>query len=440
METPIIEVEHLSKRYKLGNIGHQSIRDATQAWIHKIKGTSPGPNYTDIHSGRYEAEGPRAINPDEKNILWALKDINLNVNQGETLGIIGRNGAGKSTLLKILSRITEPTEGLAKIRGKITSLLEVGTGFHPELTGRENIFLNGAILGMSRKEIGSKLDDIISFSEMGRFIDTPVKRYSSGMTVRLAFSVAAHLEADILIVDEVLAVGDSSYQKKCIDKMKETVRAGSTVLFVSHQLATLKNLCKRSILLDQGHLIQDGPSEDIIASYLSSAKLSGGQRLWEVENAPGTDEARLCAIRVVSSGKTTDQAPIDKPVTIEIEFENRKKGTHLSCCIHLLDKTGNIVFVSMNLPSVNQGMDPMSGHAYPEGTFCTRCTIPENFLNDEYYSIKVFLIKDVTHILAVVEDAVSFCIIDTGAMRHEYHGSWPGCIRPKLNWSTHSAQ
>lgn len=431
-----IEIEDLSKHYLLGSIGHRSLKESLQSLGRKIRNAPPIEHYEDVHTGRHEAEGPQAITPASKRELWALRNINLKINQGETLGIIGRNGAGKSTLLKILSRITEPTSGRAKVTGKVASLLEVGTGFHPELTGRENIFLNGAVLGMDRKEINKKLDEIIAFSEVERFIDTPVKRYSSGMTVRLAFAVAAHLESDILIVDEVLAVGDSTYQKKCIDKMKETVKSGSTVLFVSHQLATLKNLCERSVLLDHGMLIKDGPSESVISEYLNNASLSGGQRLWSEKDAPGTEDARLRAVRILSEGTATDQVPIDKPTTIEIEFDNLANDTRLSCCIHLIDKTGSIVFVSMNLASANAEKDPMSGKPYPKGRFSTRCTIPPNFLNDEYYSIRAFLIKDVTHILATVEDAANFFVVDTGAMRHEYHGGWPGCVRPKMAWST----
>lgn len=436
MPTPAIVIENLSKHYFLGSIGHQTLRELLQSMGRRIKGAPPLEHYKDAHTGRHEAEGPQVMTPKNKRELWALRNINLEINQGETLGIIGRNGAGKSTLLKVLSRITEPTSGRAKVTGKVASLLEVGTGFHPELTGRENIFLNGAVLGMSRKEITKKLEEIIYFSEVERFIDTPVKRYSSGMTVRLAFAVAAHLESDILIVDEVLAVGDSTYQKKCIDKMKDTVKSGSTVLFVSHQLATLKNLCERSILLDHGMLIKDGPSETVISEYLSSSSLSGGQRMWSEAEAPGTEEARLRGIRILSGDKATDQASIDKATAIEIEFDSLAHKTRLSCCIHLMDKTGNVVFVSMNLPSVNSIKDPMGGKPYPKGRFCTRCTIPPNFLNDGYYSVKAFLIKDITHILAAVEDAANFFVVDTGVMRHEYHGAWPGCIRPKMPWTT----
>ena len=257
-----IQVDNLSKCYRLGTTGAGSLRDAlSQVWQKKTE------------------------NALDEKYIWALKNVSFDVNKGESIGILGRNGAGKSTLLKLLARITEPTHGQAQIFGKVASFLEVGTGFHPELTGRENVYLNGAILGMKRREISKKFDEIVEFSEIGKFIDTPIKRYSSGMIVRLAFSVAAHLETDVLLIDEVLAVGDSTYQKKCVDKMQNIMKQGKTILFVSHQLAMMSALCNRALLFSKGTLCESGPTEKIINMYLGSANLSGAEKTWDTKNA-----------------------------------------------------------------------------------------------------------------------------------------------------------
>lgn len=269
MSSPIIEIQHLSKLYNLGSIGAGSLKDSLERWwntqIKKRDLDSFAPQNSVIPAGR---QGPFP------NSMWALKDVSFNIHPGDTIGIIGRNGAGKSTLLKLLSRITEPTEGKAILRGRLASLLEVGTGFHPELTGRENIYLNGSILGMSRNEISKKIDAIIEFSETAAYIDTPVKRYSSGMTVRLAFSVAAHLDPDILIVDEVLAVGDMAFQSKCIEKMKSLTQSGITILFVSHNMYLLQTLCTRGVYLSNGRLKVDGTIHEAVAAYRSEMSAS----------------------------------------------------------------------------------------------------------------------------------------------------------------------
>src|SRR5687767_11809746 len=253
MSKPIIRVESLSKRYRIGASGHTSLRDAIASAV------------------RAPLRGLRAMNSAGENTIWALKDVNFEVAPGEIIGIIGRNGSGKSTLLKILSRITRPTKGRVVLKGRVGSLLEVGTGFHSELTGRENVFLNGAVLGMTRHEIEEKFDEIVAFAETGQFLDTPVKHYSTGMTVRLAFAVAAHLEPEILLIDEVLAVGDIAFQKKCLGKMNEVARHGRTVLFVSHDISAVNALCQRAILLHEGSLILHGPTRDVSAYYLDTA-------------------------------------------------------------------------------------------------------------------------------------------------------------------------
>ena len=331
MSTPIITVEHLSKRYHLGQIGATTLRDSAQRLYHRLCGQNP-----DAHLGKVSSNTqvsslipqpsslpassdsgikfqPSALlsSPDD---LWALKDVSFEVQPGEVLGIIGRNGAGKSTLLKILSRITEPTSGRAILRGRVASLLEVGTGFHPELTGRENIFLNGAILGMKEAEIARKFDEIVAFSEVERFIDTPVKRYSSGMYVRLAFAVAAHLEPEILLVDEVLAVGDAEFQKKCIGKMSDVSKAGRTVLFVSHNMGAIRELCAMAIFIDKGFLVERGPVDHIIRKY---QKVEGFERLVYV-NPISSQKPNITGAEILREKAETAGGRIDEPVIIKV--------------------------------------------------------------------------------------------------------------------------
>ncbi|MBK8640042.1 MAG: ABC transporter ATP-binding protein [Chromatiaceae bacterium] len=285
----VIQVEHLSKYYRLGLIGGGTLREDVNRWWAKLRG-QPDPLLPigeSDHGNRKDGQ------------IWALRDINLEVKQGEILGIIGRNGAGKSTLLKILSRITAPTEGRVKIKGRVGSLLEVGTGFHPELTGRENIYLNGTILGMTRPEVSRKLDEIVEFAEMAQFIDTPVKRYSSGMTVRLAFAVAAHLEPEILIIDEVLAVGDAAFQKKCLGKMGDVANQGRTILFVSHQMASIENLCTHCLVLKNGRVAFSGLTKNALGFYLQLIKpLTEDGSIPRDINRSGSGDIRLTGFRI----------------------------------------------------------------------------------------------------------------------------------------------
>lgn len=287
MTDPIITVENLSKRYKLGTIGATSLRESVERAWYRVRGRDWRHHMGEVGAQRSEAGGRKSasntsnVSPltshDSPNELWALKDVSFEVKRGEVLGVIGRNGAGKSTLLKILTRITDPTTGRAIMRGRVASLLEVGTGFHPELTGRENVYLNGAMLGMKRAEITQRFDEIVAFAEVEKFIDTPVKRYSSGMYVRLAFAVAAHLESEILLIDEVLAVGDAAFQKRCLGRMGEVARCGRTVLFVSHNMTAVENLCHRGLLIENGELRMSGSPESIITYYLDSMKVSNAQ-------------------------------------------------------------------------------------------------------------------------------------------------------------------
>lgn len=418
---PIISVHNLGKEYVIGGPEetYPTFRDA-------LVGMARAP------FARLQRKGQG-----EQATVWALKGVSFEVQAGEVVGIIGRNGAGKSTLLKLLSRITEPTTGRIEIRGRVASLLEVGTGFHPELTGRENIYLNGAILGMSRREIQRNFDEIVAFAEVEKFIDTPVKRYSSGMYLRLAFAVAAHLEPEILIVDEVLAVGDVAFQKKCMGKMDQVAKTGRTVLFVSHNLGSLVNLCPRAILLVQGQKWSEGPSGEIVNQYIAMGREDNGEKSWpDQATAPGNGKVRLHAVRIVSGGQTTADVDIQEDVRVEIEFWNLKAGQHLCASIHVNDNMGVGVLASANYPSATLGRDEWFNQPYPEGLYRTVCTLPGNFLNEGRYSINAFVLSDVMQIEASVKDVVSFTVHDTGTMRQEYGGTWLGVVRPKLAWQT----
>lgn len=320
MSDIVIKAEGLGKKY---TIGHQSDRERYHAlrdvMARNLKGLWQ--NARDIWSGKDVIQG------EEVEEFWALKDVNFEIHEGETVGIIGRNGAGKSTLLKVLSRITEPSAGKVTIKGRVASLLEVGTGFHPELTGRENVFLNGAILGMSRKEIKSKFDEIVDFAGIEKFLDTPVKRYSSGMYVRLAFAVAAHLDPEILLVDEVLAVGDAEFQKKCVTKIGDVSNTGKTVLIVSHQMAMIEKLAVRSILLDQGMLVDEGPSEKIITQYLNLRGFSSGLSLWDRKDRRGNGIIKFKEVYLQNGdGDPTNFLRSGGSGYIVLVFENMSKA------------------------------------------------------------------------------------------------------------------
>jgi lipopolysaccharide transport system ATP-binding protein len=414
-----IRVSNLSKKYELGGPKEQyhSLRDA-------IANSLKAPFEAFHHSPPSEG-------------FWALKDISFDISKGEVVGIIGRNGAGKSTLLKILSRITTPTEGTIEIHGRVGSLLEVGTGFHPEMTGRENIFLNGSILGMKKTEIEQKFDEIVKFSEIEKFLDTPVKRYSSGMYVRLAFAVAAHLEPDILVVDEVLAVGDASFQKKCLGKMGNIAKEGRTVLFVSHNMAAINSLCKTGILLNKGRLEIFSDIRKVTSYYIQSGNLSPARRQWSINaDTPGDEVVRLKSVYITTNNEEMATIPINQEVCIEIEFWNLKEGAQISSSIHLLDKYGAPILASGNLKSATINMDEYASLPYSNGLYKTTCVIPPNFLNNGIYLVNVFLLTDISDIHVQVDEVISFEMVDTGEMSKEYTGGWIGVIRPKLEWHT----
>jgi lipopolysaccharide transport system ATP-binding protein len=318
---PIIDVERLSKLYQLGSFGSTTMREMVEGWTGRFRGRGPRSSKTTNGSAVVEQRrGPEAQS------FWALKEVSFQVQHGEVLGIIGRNGAGKSTLLKLLSRITEPTSGRARLRGRVASLLEVGTGFHPELSGRENIFLNGAILGMKRAEIAAKFDEIVEFAEVAAFIDTPVKRYSSGMYVRLAFAVAAHLEPEILVLDEVLAVGDIDFQKKCVARMGAVAREGRTVLLVSHNIALIESLCDTALLLVDGAISAHGDAKSVVAKYLSNSKPADGGNLLAVLRGRRPSVAQFASIQVLDSeGVPATEVRMGEGLTISLGIRAERK-------------------------------------------------------------------------------------------------------------------
>lgn len=417
---PIIKVENLGKRYRIGaqQAAYGTLRDT-------IADMARAPLRLLQRSGQ-------AAQP----LIWAVRDVNFEIAAGEIVGMIGRNGAGKSTLLKLLSRITEPTTGRIELYGRIASLLEVGTGFHPELTGRENIYLNGAILGMARREITRKFDEIVAFAEVEKFIDTPVKHFSSGMYLRLAFAVAAHLEPEILLVDEVLAVGDGRFQRKCLDKMQDVGQQGRTVLFVSHNMPAITRLCPRTILLDAGRIIDDGPSSQVVGTYLSSGLGTNSARVWaDLDTAPGNDIVRLCAVRVCNEDQVvSDALDIRRPLGIEMEYEVLQSGHVLTPNYHFYNEDGIYSFVTREI-------DPeWAGRPRPVGRYVSTAWIPGNLLSEGTLFVGAAIsTMDPVVIHFYERDAVAFQVIDSmdgDSARGEYAGPMPGVVRPLLKWST----
>jgi lipopolysaccharide transport system ATP-binding protein len=370
--------------------------------------------------------------PDEQ-IFWALRNVSFELSPGEVLGIIGRNGAGKSTLLKLLSRITEPTEGRIEVHGRLGALLEVGTGFHPELTGRENIYLNGTILGMKRREVTRRFDQIVDFSGIEKFLDTPVKRYSSGMYVRLAFAVAAHLEPEILVVDEVLAVGDAGFQKKCLGKMSEVAGAGRTVIFVSHNMPAVKSLCHRVILISQGGIERDGPAVEVVQHYLDDAA-QRSSKIWPENERPGNHSSKLTAVRLLNSaGAEISSIHLSEDLLVEIGYEIIEPGAGAGFSLMLFDAEGQELFASLS------NREPRYyGQALQTGHYKTTCRIPADLLNSGkfYFSLVGFAAHWTDPF--TVPQVVSFEAIDDGRLRGDYYGGYGGSFRPKLDWRTES--
>jgi len=417
---PIIKVDKLGKRYRLA---------ARQASYGSLRDTLAGMARAPLRALQRNGESAQPF-------IWALRDASFEVTPGEAVGIIGRNGAGKSTLLKLLSRITQPTTGRIELYGRIVSLLEVGTGFHPELTGRENISLNGAILGMSRREIARKFNEIVAFAEVEKFVDTPVKHFSSGMYLRLAFAVAAHLEPEILLVDEVLAVGDSRFQRKCLDKMQDVGRQGRTVLFVSHNMPAITRLCPRTILLDEGRIISDGPSSEVVSAYLSTGLGTTVAREWpDTNQSPGNDIVRLRAVRVRSEdGQLSDALDIRKPVSVEMEYDVLKSGHLLVPNFHFYNEDGVYAFVA------HEADERWRGRERPAGRYISSAAIPGNLLAEGTLFVGAAMSTMNPVIVHFYErDAVAFQVIDSmdgDSARGEYGGPMPGVVRPLLQWHT----
>jgi lipopolysaccharide transport system ATP-binding protein len=418
---PIIRVMNVGKQYRIG-----ASRQSSYVTLRET--------LTSLASAPFRRLAQESAPNQEK--FWALQGVNFEVSPGEVVGIIGRNGAGKSTLLKLLSRITEPTTGRIELYGRIGSLLEVGTGFHPELTGRENIYLNGAILGMARTEITRKFDEIVAFAEVEKFIDTPVKHFSSGMYMRLAFAVAAHLEPEILLVDEVLAVGDGRFQRKCLDKMQDVGQQGRTVLFVSHNMPAITRLCPRTILLDAGRVIGDGQSSQVVGAYLSSGLGTTAVRVWpDLNTAPGNDIVRLCAVRVCTEDRVfSDALDIRRPIGIEMEYEVLQSGHVLTPNYHFYNEEGVYAFVASEA-------DPVwAGRARSVGRYVSTAWIPGNLLSEGTLFVGAAISTMNPVVVHFYErDAVAFQIIDSldgDSARGEYAGPMPGVVRPLLQWST----
>ncbi|MGH9749442.1 MAG: ABC transporter ATP-binding protein [Candidatus Polarisedimenticolia bacterium] len=417
----MIRVEGIAKEYPLGarRTAPGTLGEAAQAFLR-----SPARVLR------------RLLGREQRETFRALDDVSFTVGMGEAVGVIGRNGAGKSTLLKVLSRITEPTRGRAELSGRVGSLLEVGTGFHPELTGRENVQLSGALLGMRRAEIRERFDAIVAFAEIDRFLDTPVKHYSSGMYVRLAFAVAAHLDPEILLVDEVLAVGDAPFQRKCLGRMDDAAKEGRTVLFVSHHMPSVTRLCRRAILLEGGRVAEDGDAAAIAARYLRSELGTSAERSWpQPAKAPGDDVARLAAVRVLCDGRVADSVDIRRPVTLEMEYWNFKRGARLLSAFTFMNDQGVHLFV---------GSDRFGGRPdvpREPGLHRARCTVPGNLFAEGQVRVvaEVSTSHPVLQIHVLEYDSVAFQVVDSGAPG-SVRGGWgrpiPGVVRPELQWET----
>lgn len=411
----VITVENISKHYiidhKRGK-GINSLRDAITGTVKGWFGAS---------------EAADEVTHEE---FWALRDINFSVEQGDRVGIVGHNGAGKSTLLKILSKIVEPSSGSVRIRGRVASLLEVGTGFHPELTGRENIYLNGSLLGMRRDEIRKAFDEIVAFAGVERFLDTPVKRYSSGMYVRLGFAISAHLNPEIMIVDEVLAVGDADFQKKSLGKMRDNSASGRTILFVSHNLTAVQALCNKTLYFEKGQLIEQGETNQVVASYLSKVSRTRLRREWDTpEEAPGNDLVRIRRMELVPDYPAgVSHIDVRTPMRVHFEFWNMMDRANLNLSLHLYSLTGECIF--------NVGSEST---AYGKGLIQGECLIPGYFLNDGTYTISVMIVKDTVTPLYNMEEGITFDVEDfrEGVA---WYGKWPGYVRPQFPFRVHALE
>lgn len=413
-----IRVENLSKKYHIGR---------RQEKYKTLRDTLADAFFAPFRKASKLLRGKATGAAELDETIWALKDVSFEVKQGEVVGIIGRNGAGKSTLLKILSRITEPTKGFAEIRGRVGSLLEVGTGFHHELTGRENIYLNGAILGMRKAEIDRKFDEIVAFAEVEKFIDTPVKHYSSGMYLRLAFAVAAHLEPEILLVDEVLAVGDIDFQKKCVNKMGRVAKEGRTVLFVSHNMLAITQLCTRTFWLENGQIKINGITKEVVASYLSYG--IKGQMVWfnTFSNINSDLEVRFISARLLSSSnQPTGVVHFDEPFKVEISYEIIKTICNLSIAYQLFDSYGNLVFESMD-----SDMPEWKDCLRDKGQYLSICEAPAFFLKPGRYYLSI--VSFIEHI-KIIDHQEKVLTFDVSTVGYNLNPKRLGIVSPVLLW------
>jgi len=420
-----IRVEGLGKRYLIGESagGYRTLRDA----VSDAAGWAVGRARRRRSAGKAE----------HRESIWALREVSFDVRRGQVLGIVGRNGAGKSTLLKLLARVTEPTEGRAEVRGRVGSLLEVGTGFHPELTGRENMYLNGAILGMRRSEIAAKFEEIVEFADIGRFIDTPVKRYSSGMYLRLAFSVAAHLEPEILIVDEVLAVGDAEFQRKCLGKMGDVAQRGRTVLFVSHNMSAVLRLTEETLVIDGGRLLLRDRTPRAVDYYLSSGLAQSGERGWGDEpHVAAAAPFRPLHLRIVAAdGRAAEQVNATQPFDIEFSYRLDQPISGLRVGVYLATSKGEPVFASFDTDSVDRFQ---ALPVRPAGAYVSRCTVPANLLNEGRYVVGVNASAFRIRSYFTDEYALAFTVDGTGAVGSQWGEPRGGPLRPALQWEIES--
>lgn len=414
MNNIAIHVEKLSKKYKLGAMYERqdTLRDF-------LVSTFRSPF--------------RKKNKSENQILWALKDISFDIERGSVVGIIGRNGAGKSTLLKVLSRVTDPTSGIGEIRGRVGSLLEVGTGFHPELTGRENIYLNGAILGMRRVEIENKFDEIVDFSEVEKFIDTPVKRYSSGMYLRLAFAVAAHLEPDILVVDEVLAVGDAEFQRKCLGKMSDVAEEGRTVLFVSHNMSAILRLTQETLVMEKGRIVKRAPTSEAVDYYLSSGFAETGEKIWDVDEIPvNAKPFRPVALRIKNQqGLVVNTVRSVEDMIIEFEYQLEDVVTGLRVGFYLMSARGEYIFTTFDTDEPQMYEKFL---AREPGRYFSRCKIPADTFNEGRFVVGVNASTYRIRRYFQDERAITFNIDPAGAPGMQWPEQRMGPTRPRINW------
>lgn len=427
-----IRADNLSKLYRLGVINRQTLVEEVRYAICKILRKDIQTEFGKIGHTAREKRFVEAQIAGEKN-FWALRNASFEIKKGEVVGIIGKNGAGKSTLLKILSRITEPTEGQADLIGRVASLLEVGTGFHPELTGRENAYMNGTILGMKKREIDRKFDEIVAFSGLEKFIDTPVKRYSSGMYVRLAFAVAAHLEPEILLVDEVLAVGDIEFQRKCLGKMEDVSRSGRTILFVSHNMSAVNRLCERAILFDEGKIKKVGEVHEVTAAYQSVTGIQDGERIWDESAAPGSKEVRLLKASISGPEGVVRQAvPVNDDIEVKLIYRTLIPGVKFRCGASFRME-GTTAFATIEPTDVD--------HQNP-GVYESTVQIPAHLLNEGEYTVSIWMFpsvgtKQIKYGYVKESDAIRFQVFDplTGdSARGDYIKELPGLIRPRLEW------